>query len=152
MVAAYRAGAFLRQVAKDYNNAKSTVQRWVAFAKGKRLDRIDFHDKKSGTHPPTSLPTNSKHESSNYEPISKTKASSDCMVPKPSAKKCSDATTMMSPRVVPSITYSSLFSKSLMLNVSFLFILAASQLSIVPCKFVPPCPRVTNDVSLSISA
>ena len=53
MVAAYRAGASLRQVAKDYNETKLTCQRWVAFAKGKRLDRIDFHDKKSGTNTPT---------------------------------------------------------------------------------------------------
>jgi transposase len=52
MVAAYRAGASLRQVAQDFNESKSTVQRWVAFVKGKRLDRVDFHDKQSGTKQP----------------------------------------------------------------------------------------------------
>src|SRR5215469_5909042 len=52
MVAAYRAGASLRQVAKDFNETKSTIQRWVAHAKGQRLDRVDFHDKKSGTSKP----------------------------------------------------------------------------------------------------
>jgi len=53
MVAAYRAGASLRQVAKTFSETKSTVQRWVAFADGQRLDRVDFHDKKSGTSKPT---------------------------------------------------------------------------------------------------
>ena len=52
MVAAYRAGASLRQVAKDFNETKSTVQRWVAHAQGKRLDRVDFYDKPSGTRQP----------------------------------------------------------------------------------------------------
>jgi transposase len=52
MVAAHRAGSSLRQVAKDFNESKSTVGRWVAFAKGKRLDRVDFHDKPTGTKQP----------------------------------------------------------------------------------------------------
>ena len=52
MVAAHRAGRSLRQVAKDFGEAKSTVQRWVAFAEGMRLDRVDFHDKKSGPKKP----------------------------------------------------------------------------------------------------
>jgi len=52
MVAAYRAGASLRQVAKDFNESKSTVQRWVAFANSERLDRVDFHDKPPGTNQP----------------------------------------------------------------------------------------------------
>jgi transposase len=52
MVAACRAGGSLREVAKDFHETKSTVGRWVAFAKGKRLDRVDFHDKKSGTTKP----------------------------------------------------------------------------------------------------
>jgi len=52
MVAAYRAGASLREVAKDFNETKSTVQRWVAHAQGKRLDRVDFHDKPSGSQQP----------------------------------------------------------------------------------------------------
>jgi len=57
-VAAHRAGAILRQVAKDFNETKSTVQRWVVFAKGQRLDRVDFHDKKSGTSQPTNKSPN----------------------------------------------------------------------------------------------
>ena len=52
MVAAYRAGRSLRQIAKDFGEAKSTVQRWVTFAEGMRLDRVDFHDKKSGPKKP----------------------------------------------------------------------------------------------------
>jgi len=52
MVAAHRAGGSLREVAKVFGETKSTVQRWVAFAQGKRLDRVDFHDKKSGTKKP----------------------------------------------------------------------------------------------------
>ena len=52
MVAAYRAGGSLREVAKDFHETKSTVQRWVALAKGKRLDRVDFHDKKTGAKKP----------------------------------------------------------------------------------------------------
>jgi hypothetical protein len=52
MVAAYRAGISLREVAQGFNESKSTVQRWVAFAQGKRLDRIDFQDKPSGAKAP----------------------------------------------------------------------------------------------------
>ena len=52
MVAAYRAGASLQEVAKDFKETKSTVGRWVAHAQGKRLDRIDFYDKPSGTRQP----------------------------------------------------------------------------------------------------
>jgi transposase InsO family protein len=52
MVAAYRGCTSLRQVAKDFNETKSTVQRWVAHAKGKRLDRVDFYDKPSGSRQP----------------------------------------------------------------------------------------------------
>jgi len=52
MVAAHRAGLSLREVAKKFNETKSTVQRWVAFAEEKRLDRIDFQSKKSGPRKP----------------------------------------------------------------------------------------------------
>ena len=52
MVAAYRTGASLREVAKDFKETKSTVGRWVAHAQGKRLDRIDFYDKPSGSKQP----------------------------------------------------------------------------------------------------
>ena len=48
MVAAYRAGA----VAKAFGETKSTVGRWVAQSHGQRLDRVNFHDKKSGTRQP----------------------------------------------------------------------------------------------------
>jgi transposase len=52
MVAAYRAGDSLRKVAEDFHETKSTVQRWVTFAKGKRLDRIDFSNQKTGPKKP----------------------------------------------------------------------------------------------------
>jgi transposase len=52
MVAAYRAGTSLRDVAKNFHETKSTVQRWVAYANGKRLDRVDFYNKKSGPKKP----------------------------------------------------------------------------------------------------
>ena len=52
MVAAHRAGETLREVAKKFNETKSTVQRWVVFAKGKRLDRVDFQNKKVGPRKP----------------------------------------------------------------------------------------------------
>jgi len=52
MVAAHRAGMTLRDVAKNFNETKSTVQRWVALAKGKRLDRVDWQNKKTGPKKP----------------------------------------------------------------------------------------------------
>ena len=52
MVAAHRAGMTLREVAKKFNETKSTVQRWVVLAKGKRLDRVDFQNKKVGPRKP----------------------------------------------------------------------------------------------------
>ena len=52
MVAAYRAGSSLRQVAQDFHESKSTVQRWVAFAHSERLERVDFQDKPPGTTQP----------------------------------------------------------------------------------------------------
>jgi hypothetical protein len=52
MVAFYRANHSFREVAKVFHESKSTVQRWVKFAAGKRLDRVDFFDQKSGTSRP----------------------------------------------------------------------------------------------------
>jgi transposase len=46
MVSAYRLGFSLREIAEEFNVTKSTVQRWVRYAAGKRLDRVDFSDKK----------------------------------------------------------------------------------------------------------
>ena len=39
-----RKGYSLRQVARQFAVSPPTVQRWVDRAKGKRLDRVDFHD------------------------------------------------------------------------------------------------------------
>lgn len=44
MVAMIRQGHSLRQVARKFAVSPPTVQRWVERAKGKRLDRVDFHD------------------------------------------------------------------------------------------------------------
>ena len=52
MVAAHRAGMSLRDIAKSFNETKSTIQRWVAVAEGKRLDRVDFQNKKAGPKKP----------------------------------------------------------------------------------------------------
>ena len=57
MVAAYRTGASLREVAKDFNESTSTIQRRVAHAQGKRLDRVDFYDKPTGTQQPKNKST-----------------------------------------------------------------------------------------------
>lgn len=43
MVAAVRRGASLRQVADQFGVALGTVQRWLARASGKRLDRVDWN-------------------------------------------------------------------------------------------------------------
>ena len=47
----------LREVAKTFNVTKSTVQRWVAAAKGKRLDRVDFQNKRTGPKKPKNKPS-----------------------------------------------------------------------------------------------
>jgi transposase len=52
MVSFYRAGHSLREVAKTFNESKSSVQRWVKFAEGQRLERVDFYNKKTGTGSP----------------------------------------------------------------------------------------------------
>jgi transposase len=49
IVSFYRANNSLREVAKAFHESKSTVGRWVKFASGQRLDRVDFSDQKSGT-------------------------------------------------------------------------------------------------------
>ena len=41
-----------REIAKNFNETKSTVQRWAAAAKGKRLDRVDFQNKRTGPKKP----------------------------------------------------------------------------------------------------
>jgi transposase len=46
MVAYYRQGYSLREVAETFKESQSTVQRWVKIASGKRLERVDFYDKK----------------------------------------------------------------------------------------------------------
>jgi len=52
MVAAIRRGQSLRKVAEQFRVGKSTVQRWVVHAKGKRLDRVDWADHPDGTSTP----------------------------------------------------------------------------------------------------
>ena len=52
MVSVYRAGFSLREIAEDFNVPKSTVQRWVRYASGQRLDRVDFFNKKTGCRRP----------------------------------------------------------------------------------------------------
>jgi len=44
MVAMVRKGFSVRQVARTFAVSQPTVQRWVDRAKGKRLDRVNFHD------------------------------------------------------------------------------------------------------------
>ena len=51
MVLAVRAGASLRAVARQFRVSLPTVQRWVARAKGKPLEAVDFTDRPSApTH------------------------------------------------------------------------------------------------------
>lgn len=47
IVSAVRAGQSLRAVARRFGVGKSTVQRWVRRARGKRLDRVDFSPRPS---------------------------------------------------------------------------------------------------------
>jgi transposase len=49
MVAFYRSGHSLREVTETFNASKSTVQRWVQFSAGQRLERVDFYNKKTGS-------------------------------------------------------------------------------------------------------
>ncbi|MDR0610859.1 MAG: hypothetical protein LBG58_12165 [Planctomycetaceae bacterium] len=57
MVSAYRLGFSLREIALEFRVTKSTVQRWVRYAAGKRLDRVDFSDKKTGSVSPKNKST-----------------------------------------------------------------------------------------------
>jgi hypothetical protein len=52
MVSFYRAGYSLREVSERFKESKSTVHRWVQFAEGQCLERVDFYNKKTGTSQP----------------------------------------------------------------------------------------------------
>lgn len=49
MVTAVRRGKSIRQTAMQFGVNKATVERWVKVAKGKRLDRVDWEDRKNET-------------------------------------------------------------------------------------------------------
>ena len=51
---AHRRGASQRQVAREFGVALSTLQHWLKYADGQRLDRVDW----SGRRPGPSKPTN----------------------------------------------------------------------------------------------
>ena len=53
MVAGFRRGLSLREVARLYRVALSTVQLWVERAGDSRLDRVDWSDRPSGAHHPS---------------------------------------------------------------------------------------------------
>ena len=48
MIQAIRSGESIRNVAKQFDVSKATVERWIARTKGKRLDRIDWSDQPDG--------------------------------------------------------------------------------------------------------
>jgi transposase len=50
MVAAVRSGSSQRSVAERFKTSLCTVQRWIAHAAGKRLDRVDFSDRSHEAH------------------------------------------------------------------------------------------------------
>ncbi|MBV8268362.1 MAG: hypothetical protein JO252_18700, partial [Planctomycetaceae bacterium] len=52
MVAAARRGTPLRQIARRFRVALSTVQFWVARAGDRRLDRVDWADRPDGPRQP----------------------------------------------------------------------------------------------------
>lgn len=52
MVTAVRRGQSLRNVAEQFHVGKSTVERWVVRAQGKRLDRVDWNNQADGTSTP----------------------------------------------------------------------------------------------------
>jgi hypothetical protein len=52
MVAAVRQGASRREVARQFRVTLRTVQRWVDRAKGRRLDRVDWHSRPAGPRQP----------------------------------------------------------------------------------------------------
>lgn len=49
MVTAVRRGKSIRRVAEEFGVSKTTVASWVKAAKGKRLDRVDWEDRKNET-------------------------------------------------------------------------------------------------------
>jgi transposase len=52
MVAAVRSGDSIHQVARQFHVARSVVRRWVARAKGRRLDRVDWSSRLPGRRRP----------------------------------------------------------------------------------------------------
>lgn len=48
MIKAVRSGMSIRQAEREFRFSKSAVERWVARAHGKRLDRVDLSDHKPG--------------------------------------------------------------------------------------------------------
>jgi hypothetical protein len=52
MVEAIRRGASLRATARRFRISLSTLQRWLARAHGRRLDRVDFADRRPGPRQP----------------------------------------------------------------------------------------------------
>src|SRR5947209_6399624 len=52
MVAAVRRGASMREVARRFRVALSTVRLWVDRAAGRRLDRVDWADRPDGPRQP----------------------------------------------------------------------------------------------------
>ena len=48
MVRAVRAGMSMREAASEFGFSKSAVERWVARARGQRLDRVDLKERKTG--------------------------------------------------------------------------------------------------------
>jgi transposase len=52
MVAAVRNGGSIHQVARQFHVARSLVRRWVARAKGQRLDRVDWSSRLPGRRRP----------------------------------------------------------------------------------------------------
>ena len=52
MVAAVRRGAAMREVARRFGVPLATVQLWVARAEGRRIDRVDFSNRRPGLRRP----------------------------------------------------------------------------------------------------
>jgi hypothetical protein len=52
MVERVRAGAGLREAAREFHGSLRVIQRWVRHAAGQRLDRVDWTGKtRAGLHP-----------------------------------------------------------------------------------------------------
>lgn len=52
MVQSIRRGKSVRSVATEFGVSKTTVERWIRRAKGKRLDRVDWSDRPDGSPSP----------------------------------------------------------------------------------------------------